>query len=120
MRLEREVDDDAEVAAAAAQCPEQVLVVGVISNCHGAVSGHDCRGDEVVESEPVQADQVPDASAKRQAANARVAKRSARKSKTCALTGRIDVLPERPATAGHLPRLAIDNDAAHQPQVDDD
>jgi len=36
-----------------------------------------------------------------------------------ALSGRVQVLPERTAAAGRRPQLGIDGDLAHQAQVDD-
>ena len=67
---ERERGDDAEVAAAAAQGPEQVTV-GVLAGGHErAVGQDDVGGEEVVHGEAEAAGQVADAAAEGQAGHA--------------------------------------------------
>src|SRR6185437_17153789 len=58
--------------------------------------------------------------AERQAGNAGVAEGSAGRRETVNLTRRIEVVPERTAAAGRRPLLRVDDDLAHEPQVDRD
>src|SRR3989440_6065791 len=119
MEPEGEVDDDAEVPAAAAESPEEVGVLLLARRDDIAVSRDHCGTEQVVERESVRRRQVPDAAAQRQAGNARVTEGSARRCESMALTGRVEVLPERAAAAPRRPGLRIDDDLAHQTQVDD-
>ena len=52
VQAELELGDDPEVAAAAAQRPEQVGVLVVARPGDPAVGGDDLRGDEVVDAQP--------------------------------------------------------------------
>jgi hypothetical protein len=85
-----------------------------------AVSGDHCRPQQVVEREPVRRRQVPDAAAQRQSGDSGVAEGSARRREAVPLTGGVEILPERAAAACRRPRLRIDDDLAHQAQVDDE
>ncbi len=62
---ELEAGRDAEVAAAAADRPEEVRVRLGVDAQELAVGGHDVGGQQVVDREAVLADQVPDAAAQR-------------------------------------------------------
>ena len=66
-RMEREPEPgrDAEVAAAAADRPEQVGLVLGVHAVELAVGGHDLGGQQAVDREAVLADEVPDAAAER-------------------------------------------------------
>ena len=66
----------------------------------------------------MQTDQVSDAAAERQAGDARVAERSAGCRQPVPQAGRVEVLPERPATAGGNAGGLVDRDVAHQPKID--
>ena len=67
---EPEAGHDAEVAAAAADRPEEVgLVVGVDARAP-AVGGHDLGGEQVVDRQAVLAHEIADAAAERDAADA--------------------------------------------------
>src|SRR5205814_4290824 len=114
------VHDDAKVAAAAAQGPEEVGVVVLAGRHHLAVGGHHDWADEVVEGEPVQPDEMADAAAERQPGDARVAERAARRGEPMPETGRVEILPERAAAACGGTGVGIDGDLAHEAQVDDD
>jgi hypothetical protein len=63
---------------------------------------------------------VPDPAPECQAGDARVAERSARRRETVPLSGRVEILPERSSTTARRPRLRIDDDLAHQTQIDDE
>ena len=60
-----EAGDDPEVAATAADRPEQVRVVVGVDEPDLAVGGHDLRGEQRVDREAVLAHQVADAAAER-------------------------------------------------------
>ena len=120
MQPEREIDHRAEVATGAAERPEEIGILVLGSTDDLAAGGHDGGADQVVERQSVQADEVADAAAECQAADAGVAKGAARGREAVTQAGGIEVFPQRPAAAGRRPRLWIDRDAAHQPQVDDE
>jgi len=61
---------DAEIAAAAAQRPEQVGVVGRVGEDDVAGGGHDFGGEHRIDGQPVLAHEIADAAAERDAANA--------------------------------------------------
>ena len=63
---EDELGDDAEVAAAAADTPEEVGVVVFGRGARDAIRGHDCRAHQVVDREPVCGRQPAVATAKGQ------------------------------------------------------
>jgi hypothetical protein len=117
-QTERELGDHAEVPTAAPERPEELRVVAVRGDDRPPVGGHDRRGEQVVERESVEADQVPDPTAEGEPGHARVAERPAGRREAVSLAGRVEVLPECPATARRGARLRIDDDVAHQPQVD--
>ena len=70
VQLEAQPRDDAEVAAAAADRPEQVGVPLGVDLQHPAVGGHDLGRQELVDRHPVLADEEADAAAERDAADA--------------------------------------------------
>jgi hypothetical protein len=61
---------DAEVAAAAPDRPEQLRMRLGIGPEQPAVRGHHVGGQQVVDRQPVLADEVPDAAAEREPADA--------------------------------------------------
>ena len=67
---EPEPGHDPEVAAAAADRPEQVGLVRLVDDEHVAVGRHELCGEEAVDRQPVLADEVADAAARRDPADA--------------------------------------------------
>ena len=120
MKSEREVDDDAEVTAAAAQGPEQLLVLARGRAHDSRVGGDDGGRDQVVERQAVHAQQVPDSSAEREPGHAGVSERPARRREPVPLTRRVEILPQRAAPASCRPCPAVDPHLTHQTQVDHD
>ena len=120
MQLERELGDDAEVATAAAERPEELGILCLARRDDGPVGGDDGRCKQIVEREPERRAQMPETPAERQAGDARVAEGPAGRRETVNLTRRIEVVPERTAAAGRRPLLRVDDDLAHEPQVDRD
>src|SRR6266536_4438216 len=118
MQPERELDDDAEVPPAPAQRPEELGVFVLAGGDDAAVGGDDFRGQQVVERQTVRRAQMADAAAERQAGDARVAESPSGRREPVPLTGRIEILPERAAAAGCRARPGIDDDVAHETQVD--
>ncbi len=67
MQLVFERRDDAEVAAAAAQRPEQILVFCLARDEEPAVGRHDVGRDQVVARQAERAREISDPAAERQA-----------------------------------------------------
>ena len=67
VQLERERRDDAEVAAAAADRPEEIRVLVLARADEAAVGEHDVRGEHVVDRQAVLPRQVSDAAAEQEA-----------------------------------------------------
>ena len=120
MELEREVDDHSKVATAASERPEQVVVLGLARMHDVTARRHDGCCDQVVERQPVETDEMPDPAAERQTGHAGIAEGAARRREAMAQTRGIEVLPERAAATRCCPLFRIDDDAAHQSQVDDE
>ena len=55
-----ELRDDAEVAAATTDRPEQIRLVHMINDVHSTVGGDDLGGEDVVDGHPEQPAQEPD------------------------------------------------------------
>ena len=120
MQLESELRDHAEVAAAAAERPEELGILPLARGDDGPVGGDDDRRKQIVEREPERRAQMPETTAERQAGDARVAEGPAGRREPVNLARRIEVVPERTAAAGRRPPLRVDDDLAHEPQVDRD
>jgi hypothetical protein len=69
VQAELESRRDAEVAAAAADRPEQIRMRFVVGMQHFAVRGHDLGGEQVVDGQPVKAGEEADASTERETAD---------------------------------------------------
>src|SRR5262249_52700913 len=119
MEAELERGDNAEVAAAASQRPEQVGVRILGRPQQLAVGRYDVDGEEVVHREAVLAHQPPDATAEGQPSDSSVAYDSAGGGQTARLRLVVDVTPQRttlhpgPAVGG------IDPDGPHRREIDD-
>ena len=112
--------DDAEVAAAAADRPEQVRVRVGVGAHELAVRGHDVGREQVVDREPVLAHEVADAAAEGEAADADgagVAEADAEP----VLRGRDGDLAGRRAGLGPgRARVGVDLDGLQQREVEND
>jgi hypothetical protein len=117
---EREGGHDAEVAAAAAQRPEQVgVLIGVRADLP-AVGQHDLRLEQVVDREAEASREVAEPAAEREAADACAADDAARRGQPV-LAGRVvDLAPEAAAADARRPRDGIDLDVLQPRQVDHD
>ena len=111
---------DAEVAATAAQTPEEVrLRLGV--DVHLFAIGRDqIDRKQVVDRQAVLAHQVPEPAAKRQSGDAGVADDSARRGQGVLLGGAIELAPEHAARGTHRTRVRVELDGLHEREIDHD
>ena len=98
MEAEVEPCDDAEVAAAAAERPEELCVLGLVRLQHGAVDGDDLGADEVVAGRPCRPIRKP-IPAERQAADASGPERAAWRGQAVRLRRPVERPPRRAAPA---------------------
>ena len=118
MQPELELDDDSEVAATAAQAPEQVGVL-IGGRAHDvAVRGDDGAGHDVVAGETVLACQPAHAAAQRQPADAGVRDVAGRRGEAEGLRGTVQGAEHRAALHPGVPRDRIDGDTVERGEVD--
>ena len=120
MQCEPERGDDAEVAAAASQRPEQIGVFAG-GRLDDAALGGDHLGDkQVVDGEPVFAHEEADSAAEGEPGDAGVAHDAAGGGQTVGLRLVVDVAPE--STSLHPGRAigGVDRHGPHRREVDDD
>ena len=116
---ELERRDDPEVAAAAADGPEEVGVLLVARDVEAAVGGHHVRGEEVVAGQAEAPGEVADAAAQRQPADPGGRDDAARGGQTERISRGVHVAPGGAALdAGGLGQR-VHPDAAHGGEVDD-
>ena len=110
--------DHAEVAAAAAQRPEQIGVLLLRCTNDARIGGHHLGGDQVVARQAGDGREPADAATEREPADAGVADEAARRCEPVLLRGRIDIGPRGAAAADGAPRDRIDGHAVHRTEVD--
>ena len=108
MHLVLEPRRDAEVAAAAADGPEQVGMLLVARPHDVAGSGHDLRRTQAVDRHPVLAHQPAEPAAERQPGDAGGGYHAARAGEPVELRLAVVVAPRRPALSDRPARPAID------------
>ena len=118
-RPELERRDDAEVAAAAPQRPQEVGVAVGTGDDLLAGGRDDLGPDEVVAGEPLEPGQPADPATKRQTGHARVAERAADDGQVVLPGGRVDVVPQRAAGGPDRPARRVDRDLASVAEVHD-
>ena len=118
MQPELELGDDAEVAAAAAQPPEQVRVAGLVDVQPVAVGGDQLERRHVVARQPEPAREPAHPAAERQAADAGVGDIARGRGQPMLHRGAVERAEQRPALHPRASALGIDADAAHRRQVD--
>ena len=118
MQGELERRRDAEVAAAAAHGPEEILILERARAGDLAVGQHEIDGLQVVERHAVLGQQPAEAAAEREAADAGRADDPAGRREAVHLRLAIEDLPERAALGLRRARRGIDVHAAHLRQVD--
>ena len=120
MQPEDEGGDDAEVAAAAADRPEEVGVL-VCGCSHLLAAGEDDVGlEQVVDAETAFAGQVAQAAAQREAADAGGRDDPARRRQAVLVGRRIDLAPRAAAADPDRAGLGVDLDALQPRKVEDD
>ena len=120
MRAQREVRHDAEAAAAAAQRPEEVRVVGGVDPSPPAVGGDDRQGHDVVERQPEGAAGEPHAAAERQPAEPDRRARAGRDGDAVGGQGRVDVDELRAGAGADPPAAVAQAHGAQAAQVEHD
>ncbi len=116
---ELEAGDDAEVAAAAAQRPEQVGVLGLAGGDGPPVGEDDVGREQVVAGEPVLPAQPADAAAEREAGDAGVGDDPARGRQPVELRLAVELAPQDAGLGADRARRRIDADPLHRREVDD-
>ncbi len=111
---------DAEIAAAAAQRPEQIRVVGGTRLPEHAVRGDHIGRDQVVDGEPVFAHQPAQPAAERQTGDARAGDGASGGGKSEHLCLAVQLPPEHTALGSHRSTLRVHANALHWRQVDDE
>src|SRR5205823_4500825 len=112
--------DDAEVAAASTQAPEQVRVLRGAGGHDAAVGGHDIRLEQVVGSEAALALEPPAAAAEGEAGDAGGGEAAAGDREAVLLGGRVELAPGQSGLGLDHARVGIDLYALHRRQVDHD
>ena len=110
--------DDPEVAAAAAQAPEQLGVLVVAGDKELAVGGDHVAGREVVDGESEAAHEVADPATEGQPADAGVGDDAARHGQPEGLGLVVDVAPQTAALSPDRSRQGVDPHPGHGGQVD--
>ena len=120
MQSEPERGDNAEVAAAASQRPEQIGVFVGGRQEDAALGGDHLGGEEVVDDEPVLAHEEADAAAEGEPADSGVAHDAAGGGQAVGLRLVVDVAPQ--STTLHPGRATggVDRHGPHRREVDDD
>ena len=103
MQGEFESRDHSEVAAAAAQRPEQLRILRLGGLHDRSVSGYQFNGDQVVAGEPVFADQVSDAAAQGEAADTGAGNQPSGCRQPVLLGGGVEGFPRGPTTRERPP-----------------
>ena len=108
----------AQIAAAAAQAPEQVGVVGGARRQQAAVGGDDVGRQEIVDDETALAHQPAETAPEREAGNPRRRDLTPGRGQAERLRLVIEIAPRHAGLRRHRAPLPIDPDALHRRQVD--
>jgi hypothetical protein len=111
--------DDAEVAAAAAERPEELLMLVLRGTHDVAVRGDDHGCDEVVDGEAVRPAEPAHAAGERQRRDPGLRDDAERHREAVLLRGPVDVAEAAPAPGAHDSALDVDLDVAQLREVDD-
>ena len=113
-----EAGDDAEIAAAALQAPEQVGVLAVARDDDPAIGGHHLAGDEVVAGEAVGPLEPAAAAAERQPGDAGRRHAAAGHGEPVLLGRGIELAPGDAGLGAHRALDRVDLDLLHRREVD--
>jgi hypothetical protein len=117
---ELERGDHTEVAAASAQCPEQVRVLRLVRVHLPAVDGDHLAGGQVVDGGAEAPHEVTDAAAEGQSGDAGGGDGAGRHHQAVFLGGRVQFAEEDAGLGPHGARVRVDGDPAHAGQVEDE
>ncbi len=120
MQPQRELCDDTEIAAPAAQPPQHVGVLGLTDRQHLAGRQHQFRADQVVTGHAVGARQPADAAAERETPDTGRRHHPAGAGQAVTAGDPVHVAPGGAGVDVGDPRLGVHAHPAHQRQVDDD
>src|SRR5215470_18528740 len=112
--------DDAEIAATAAQAPEEIGIALGACGDDRALGGDDLGGEEIVAGEAVFAYQPADAAAEREAGDAGTGYDAGRHGQAVQVGLAIDVAEGGAALDARRAAFRIDEHAAHGREIDDD
>ena len=118
MKLVLEGGDDPEVAAAASDAPEQVLVLLRARPQQLSVGGRHVGGDQVVARQSITAVQPAQPAAEREPGDTGHRHDSERRRQPERLRGAVELCQGEPGFGPDCPRLWIDPDGFHAGQVD--
>jgi len=116
---ELELGDDSEVAAAPADSPEQIRVLGGTRPHEVTASGNHVHRQQLVDGEPVLAHQPAQAAAEGQAGDTGMGHNPRRRREPVPLRGAVKIAEQRPGLHARRASFGINPDAVHQRQVDD-
>jgi hypothetical protein len=111
---------DAEVAAPAAEAPEELGILLGVGADHVAAGGDKLGADQVVAGEPVLGGQVADPAAEGEACDTGRADDPARGDQAVGLGRRVEVGPGCAARGAGYPSVGIDLHPAHLGEIDDE
>jgi hypothetical protein len=104
---------DTEVAAPAAQPPQQIGVLALAGRHHAPIRHHDLRGDQVIAAQPVLVAQPAEPTAQRQPGNPRAREDSTRRGKAVRLRRRVQFAPRHTALSTSRACLDVHLDLLH-------
>ena len=105
VQLEAERGDDAEVAAAAAQRPEEIGVLLLVRRDEAAVGEHDVGLEQIVDGQAELAGEMADAAAEGDAADAGGGDDAARRGQTEGVRGVVQIAQQAPPRRRRCRRL---------------
>ena len=119
MGLKLEAGDHAEISAASAERPEEVLVLRSAGGENLSIGGYDLRRQQIVDGHSVLTNEPANPASKGQAADPCLGHNSARDGKTEDMRFPIDVAQSCSAFNSNLSGDSIHEDGAHSRQIDD-
>src|SRR5690606_39707317 len=109
---------DAEVAAAAAHCPELVGVVNAVRRAQHAVRGDDVDLIEIVDGPAEPTRQVTEAAAQREAGDTDVRNKAEYRGEAVLLGGAVDIAEKSSRACMGAARIAVDVNVSHARHVE--
>jgi hypothetical protein len=118
MQRKLELGHDAKVAAAAADCPEEIGVFVRADTPDRSIRSHDLRGHEIVDRKPKFTTESPVAAAEREPAQARVRDDAPGRDEVVRQRRDVEVVDQRAAAYAGPARDGIDEDAFEVRQIE--